>query len=143
MARKAPRMCAVSKCPNTATHGGRCERHALPRVDTRDSASARGYGWAWKRNVRDPYLSAHPYCVNPYGVHDQRVRAVVVDHITPRRHGGSDAPSNLQSLCVKCHAIKTVRDGSGGGGGKKSKTFQKITGVVGSRVRLRNRGGGG
>src|SRR5262245_37832434 len=37
-------------------------------------------------------------------------RAIEVDHIHPRRHGGSDDPSNLQALCYKCNANKGARD---------------------------------
>ena len=33
-----------------------------------------------------------------------------VDHIRPRRHGGSDDRSNLQALCYKCNANKGARD---------------------------------
>jgi ATP adenylyltransferase len=37
-------------------------------------------------------------------------RALEVDHIVPRNHGGSDAPSNLQALCYRCNAQKRDRD---------------------------------
>jgi diadenosine tetraphosphate (Ap4A) HIT family hydrolase len=37
-------------------------------------------------------------------------RALEVDHIHPRRHGGIDDPSNLQALCYKCNANKGARD---------------------------------
>jgi ATP adenylyltransferase len=37
-------------------------------------------------------------------------RALEVDHIIPRRHGGSDDRSNLQALCWKCNANKGARD---------------------------------
>jgi ATP adenylyltransferase len=39
-------------------------------------------------------------------------RAIEVDHIVPRRHGGSDDVSNLQALCYKCNANKGARDDS-------------------------------
>ena len=39
-------------------------------------------------------------------------RALEVDHILPRRHGGSDDLSNLQALCYKCNANKGARDDS-------------------------------
>ena len=38
------------------------------------------------------------------------VRALEVDHIVPRNHGGSDDPSNLQALCYSCNAMKRDRD---------------------------------
>jgi diadenosine tetraphosphate (Ap4A) HIT family hydrolase len=37
-------------------------------------------------------------------------RALEVDHILPRRHGGTDDRTNLQSLCYKCNANKGARD---------------------------------
>ncbi|WP_411875608.1 HNH endonuclease [Vulcanococcus limneticus] len=33
-------------------------------------------------------------------------RALEVDHIVPRNHGGSDDLSNLQALCFRCNAGK-------------------------------------
>lgn len=33
-----------------------------------------------------------------------------VDHIVPRQHGGSDALSNLQTLCQPCHQRKTLEE---------------------------------
>ena len=33
-------------------------------------------------------------------------RAIEVDHIVPRKHAGSDDPTNLQALCFKCNANK-------------------------------------
>jgi 5-methylcytosine-specific restriction endonuclease McrA len=37
-------------------------------------------------------------------------RAIEVDHITPRKHGGRDDLTNLQALCYKCNANKGARD---------------------------------
>lgn len=37
-------------------------------------------------------------------------RAIEVDHIFPRKHGGTDDLSNLQALCFKCNANKGARD---------------------------------
>jgi diadenosine tetraphosphate (Ap4A) HIT family hydrolase len=37
-------------------------------------------------------------------------RAIEVDHIVPRKHGGEDDPTNLQALCFKCNANKGARD---------------------------------
>jgi diadenosine tetraphosphate (Ap4A) HIT family hydrolase len=37
-------------------------------------------------------------------------RAIEVDHILPRKHGGEDDLSNLQALCFKCNANKGARD---------------------------------
>jgi ATP adenylyltransferase len=37
-------------------------------------------------------------------------RALEVDHIIPRRHGGQDDKTNLQALCWRCNANKGARD---------------------------------
>jgi 5-methylcytosine-specific restriction endonuclease McrA len=36
--------------------------------------------------------------------------ATEVDHVLPKRLGGSDLDYNLQSLCLRCHARKTGRE---------------------------------
>jgi ATP adenylyltransferase len=38
------------------------------------------------------------------------VKALEVDHITPRSKGGTDDLSNLQALCYSCNAMKRDRD---------------------------------
>jgi diadenosine tetraphosphate (Ap4A) HIT family hydrolase len=37
-------------------------------------------------------------------------RAIEIDHIIPRNHGGSDETTNLQALCYLCNANKGARD---------------------------------
>ncbi|WP_198947876.1 HIT domain-containing protein [Magnetofaba australis] len=37
-------------------------------------------------------------------------KALEVDHIIPRNHGGKDDPDNLQALCYTCNAQKRDRD---------------------------------
>jgi len=43
------------------------------------------------------------------GAHEHQ-RALEVDHIVPRNHGGSDDLSNLQALCYRCNAGKRDTD---------------------------------
>jgi 5-methylcytosine-specific restriction endonuclease McrA len=43
------------------------------------------------------------------GAHEHQ-RALEVDHIVPRNHGGSDDLSNLQALCFRCNAGKRDTD---------------------------------
>ena len=37
-------------------------------------------------------------------------KALEVDHILPRNHGGTDDPSNLQALCYSCNSMKQDKD---------------------------------
>ncbi|MFI5391708.1 MAG: HIT domain-containing protein, partial [Bacteriovoracales bacterium] len=37
-------------------------------------------------------------------------KALEVDHIIPRKHGGTDESSNFQALCYSCNAAKGARD---------------------------------
>lgn len=75
----------------------------------------RGYGAQWdklRKQVlkRDNYLCQE--CLRegrltPLGV---RPRDHAVDHIEAKAKGGTDAMTNLQSLCAPCHDRKTARD---------------------------------
>lgn len=71
------------------------------------SRHERGYDSKWiKLRLtilrRDGYLCQ---CCRAQGV---PTPAKEVDHITPKAKGGTDDPSNLQSLCRPCHAAKTA-----------------------------------
>src|SRR5262245_61480328 len=52
-------------------------------------------------------------------------RAIEVDHILPRKHGGEDDKTNLQALCFKCNANKGARD---------DKDFRKIREGLNARL---------
>lgn len=93
---------------------GRCPAHRREvqrRVDAqRASARERGYTRAWER-ARLMHLAEHPLCAEC----DRQGRVVageVVDHIIP--HRGDQAlfwdRANWQTLCVRCHGAKTLRE---------------------------------
>ena len=105
---------ASTPCPGCA------EQADMPslkqeRPDRRPSASDRGYDYKW-RKIRDDYAKDHPWCENPYRFHWEHVPMYIVDHKIPKRQGGTDDDSNLQSLCQACHNHKTANDGSRGAG---------------------------
>jgi 5-methylcytosine-specific restriction protein A len=127
MAQRAPHPCAEPGCSALIYgSGSRCEEHRLPKARQneaqRPTSNDRGYGAEWQK-IRASYLARYPWCADPYGRHEgRRYKATMVDHIRPRKYGGSDEDRNLNGLCRWCHAYKTRRDGSfEGGGGKTSK----------------------
>jgi 5-methylcytosine-specific restriction protein A len=105
---RAPRPCRAAGCPELVTgRDGLCARHARERREaherTRTNAGKRGYGAAW-RKLRAAVIARDPICV------ECRVNpSTDVDHILPRASGGTDALSNLQGLCHRCHSRKTAQ----------------------------------
>ena len=63
-------------------------------------------GKRW-RYLRNSYIRKNPLCVM-CGDNGIIKEGNVVDHIIPRRQGGSDYNlDNLQTLCNSCHGIKS------------------------------------
>ncbi len=80
--------------------------------DSRINSSRRGYGAAW-RVLRANWLKRNPCCCYCGAV------GTDVDHIVPRRCGGTDDADNLQTLCHSCHSRKTVTHDGGTGRGRQ------------------------
>lgn len=76
-----------------------------PRWAT-SSASQRGYGAPW-RKARALALDRDKGLCVPCVRHGYVSVAREVDHVTPRSMGGGEDQSNLQSICARCHAIKS------------------------------------
>lgn len=76
---------------------------------SRQSRHQRGYGSKWDV-IRERVLKRDKglcqLCLRAGVVRE----AKTVDHIIPKAHGGTDADSNLQSLCWPCHKAKTARE---------------------------------
>jgi 5-methylcytosine-specific restriction protein A len=109
--------CRQINCPNVAKnneHQGYCEAHKDKagwnlNAKTKGSDTARGYGWDWRKLrlislKRDSYLCQS--CIKQ-GI---ATAANQVDHIKPKAQGGTNALSNLQSLCEPCHRTKTAKE---------------------------------
>ncbi|EMV0004341.1 hypothetical protein HmCmsJML070_00422 [Escherichia coli] len=108
-----PRACRVRGCRHTTTApSGYCESHkseGWKQYKLGQSRHQRGYGSKWdvirvRVLKRDKGLCQ--LCLRAGVVRE----AKTVDHIIPKAHGGSDADSNLQSLCWPCHKAKTARE---------------------------------
>lgn len=105
------RPCLV--CGRLTTNPSRCAQHqaeyAAQREAQRGSAAQRGYGTAWRalaaRIVR-AHIGEYGYVCPGYGVDTHTSRDLTVDHIVPRKHGGSDELSNLRVLCRACNSRK-------------------------------------
>lgn len=128
MPQRAGHPCAKQGCPNIVRGPGRyCEQHAAETQRKQDvergSASERGYDARWRR-LRLAFLLQHPLCEECQR-QGRLVAATDVDHIIPRRQGGSDEAYNLQALCHECHSRKTATEdgGWGGRGVRKSGSF--------------------
>ena len=78
------------------------ELHTGKHLRPRPTAHERGYGAAWRR-LRAEVLDDEPLCRVCGRI------ATDVDHIRPKRRGGSDDRSNLQPLCKAHHSAKTLR----------------------------------
>ena len=87
---------------------------------TRRSASSRHTDTAaWKR-VRRKVLVRDGYECQLRGPRCT-FDAEHVDHIIPVSRGGSDDPSNLQAVCLTCHAGKTASEAVHGRANRRRK----------------------
>jgi hypothetical protein len=63
----------------------------------------RAYGQGWA-GISAAHLIEEPHCRRCGAL------ATVTDHIVPVRDGGGRERSNLQSLCDRCHQLKTIAE---------------------------------
>src|SRR5271157_587437 len=61
---------------------------------------------AIKRSVRDRARHRCEYCGLPQAA--QPYVTFHIEHVLPRKHGGSDDPSNLALACERCTAFKGI-----------------------------------
>lgn len=74
--------------------------------ERRGSTTERGYGWKWQQ-LRERILQRDQYRCQACMRNGWLTAATTVDHIVEKADGGSDDPSNLQSLCKPCHDEKS------------------------------------
>lgn len=110
---RTPKACRVRGCRSTTTDpSGYCEQHkgeGWKSYKPGQSRHQRGYGTKWE-GIRERILKRDKGLCQDHLKQGVAKSASCVDHITPKAHGGTDADSNLQSLCWSCHARKTARD---------------------------------
>jgi 5-methylcytosine-specific restriction protein A len=105
MPHKPLKPCKYPGCPNL-TDGTYCEKHkaeAAKEYNTYERAPNHNkkYGREWKR-IRDKYVKKHPLCERC--LKEGRITPVEeVHHILPVNRGGTNAESNLMSVCRSCH----------------------------------------
>jgi 5-methylcytosine-specific restriction protein A len=93
------RPCRTPYCAEYAQADGWCARHWQPPYGADPLPMSPNWP-AIRRFVLERDRQRCQLC----GVHGTHV-----DHIKPRSAGGSDHPSNLQTLCVPCHRRETGR----------------------------------
>ncbi|MDR8396986.1 HNH endonuclease [Paraburkholderia sp. USG1] len=62
-------------------------------------------GRKWMK-IRARILDRDPVCVRCLE-QDRTSLSVIVDHVVPLDHGGTDADDNLRGLCLDCHDAVT------------------------------------
>ena len=65
----------------------------------------------WRDRARPQQLFDFPYCQICDEKNGAQIPAVQVDHIVPLEVGGAPFdPENLQSLCKRCHVLKSAEE---------------------------------
>lgn len=123
MPNKPKHPCKHPGCNILISSGAYCPEHTQKRETrriegnrkTRISTTKRGYDYKWQQESK-AYLASHPWCAECER-QGRRTPATEVDHRIP--HKGNRKlfwnQANWQSLCHKCHSIKTVREDGGFG----------------------------
>jgi 5-methylcytosine-specific restriction protein A len=111
---KPKTICSYPGC-NELSHDRYCGMHKKRMNKERNSINSKIYNNQW-RKASKTYLKENPLCVH-CEKEDRLTPATEVDHIIP--HGGDMKlfwdKSNWQTLCKKCHSIKTAKEDGGYG----------------------------
>lgn len=74
--------------------------------DQKKTTTERGYGYHWQK-LREKILKRDRHLCQTCAKLGIVTKATQVDHIREKAEGGTDDPSNLQSICESCHKKKT------------------------------------
>jgi len=99
-----PKPCVVCGLP---TLESRCQEHRLP--DRRPSTARRGNRTEIDKRRRQCLARDNFTCLH-CGLYDRSGKSLHADHIVESVDGGSNGLENLQTLCVRCHLVKTQRE---------------------------------
>lgn len=123
MARAPRRPCKHPGCaeltysPTRLCEIHRKEAHKAYTRYNRTPEERRFYASKTWKQIRAKQLFASPSCM------ECGKPANIVDHLIPRKDGGSDEPANLRSLCRSCHSKATVKHDGGYGKPKTGKRY--------------------
>lgn len=103
----APRPCSHPGCGVLVRDGsGRCAKHPKPAWALKKPTPTKRITGRRLQRMRAELFAKDPLCAECR--RQGRVTlAVQRDHITALCDGGTDAPDNVQGLCVPCHDAKT------------------------------------
>lgn len=116
----AARPCRHPGCGALVRDGsGYCETHKSKAKKATNfsrqlSSHARGYGAAW-RKLRIVVMNRDAGLCQPCKAGGRLTTGNIVDHIKPKTEGGTDDMGNLQTICKRCHDLKTAGESARGG----------------------------
>lgn len=108
MALRPLQVCTYPGC-RALVRASRCEQHTRKRP-AKQGTDPFYLSAAW-RALRAQHIAASPLCLDCLDA-GRTEPAVIVDHVVERRDRPDLEldPSNLRSLCFRCHSAKTARE---------------------------------
>ncbi|MCB2007567.1 MAG: HNH endonuclease, partial [Rhodoferax sp.] len=112
----APKPCTAPGCGVLVRDGSsRCSKHKVEAWVKKPTAAKRVTG-SKLRAMRASLFRRQPLCVH-CEAQGRVVLATQRDHIIPLADGGPDDDTNVQGLCVECHAVKSKAEAARGRNG--------------------------
>ncbi len=105
MTSKSKKYCAAFPCNQIAVSGAYCAEHKPAAAAKETDPFYLSVMW---RRFRAWYLGKHPLC-EQCEREGRLIPADMVDHVIEIKDGGAlTSEENAESLCWKCHAVKTA-----------------------------------